>query len=296
AALQTTRQLPDTDPDDTTTRLPFAWSRTAIHASGASALRVRATRSGAGGLSLELADATGAPVATIGELAMRAVSRDQFDAGRTAGRDSLFRVEWVPAAASSPLPSAGAGGPDIPAVADAAALRALVASSVTGGSVPDLVMLDLASAGSAEAADSGGPERVHALTERTLELLQVWVDEPALTDARLVVVTRGAMSAPYDPAQAAVWGLVRTAQNEHPDRITLVDLDEYPVGHGTVRDLVGTGEPQIALRENTPAVPRLARVSVPAEPGSRALDPEGTVLITGGTGTLARLTARHLVT
>nr|WP_258563273.1 type I polyketide synthase [Streptomyces phytophilus] len=290
AALHTTRELPAADNDEVT-RLPFAWSRTAIHASGASALRVRATRSGADGLSLELADTTGAPVATIGELAMRAVSRDRFDAGRTAGRDSLFRVEWAPVAP----PPAGAGGPDIPAVADAAALRALVASSGTSGSVPDLVLLDLATADSAEAADNGGPERVHALTERTLELLQVWVGEPALKDSRLVVVTHGAMSAPYDPAQAAVWGLVRTAQNEHPDRITLIDLDEYPVAHGTVRGLVGTGEPQLAIRRNTPEVPRLTRASVSTEPGNPAPDPEGTVLITGGTGTLARLTARHLV-
>ncbi|WP_437097057.1 type I polyketide synthase [Streptomyces sp. enrichment culture] len=105
---------------------------------------------------------------------------------------------------------------------------------------------------------------------------------------RLVVLTRGAVD---DPAQAAVWGLVRTAQNEHPDRLVLVDADEV------TRPLLGaalaTGEPQLALVEGRVRVPRLTR----AEPqgGSTPLDPEGTVLVTGGTGTLGALVARHLV-
>src|SRR5262249_12260637 len=48
--------------------------------------------------------------------------------------------------------------------------------------------------------------------------------------------------------------------------------------------------------------PRLVRAPQPAGPGGAdgpegpGWDPEGTVLITGGTGTLGRLVARHLVT
>src|SRR5262249_38855569 len=42
-------------------------------------------------------------------------------------------------------------------------------------------------------------------------------------------------------------------------------------------------------------VPRLARVPKAASSTGRSLNPQGTVLITGGTGTLGALVARHLV-
>jgi len=45
----------------------------------------------------------------------------------------------------------------------------------------------------------------------------------------LVVLTRGAVGLPgedvADLAGAAVWGLVRSAQAEHPGRVVLVDSD-----------------------------------------------------------------------
>ena len=61
-------------------------------------------------------------------------------------------------------------------------------------------------------------------------MLQAWLAAPALEESRLVVTTRGAVPAGgdhavTDPAAAAVWGLVRSAQAEHPDRIVLLDLD-----------------------------------------------------------------------
>ncbi|TXL82745.1 KR domain-containing protein, partial [Streptomyces sp. IB2014 016-6] len=58
---------------------------------------------------------------------------------------------------------------------------------------------------------------------------------------------------------------------------------------------ITTGEPQLALRNGETLVPRLAR-HTPTPGNTLTLNPHGTTLITGGTGTLGALTARHLVT
>ncbi|MFD9545709.1 type I polyketide synthase, partial [Streptomyces sp. NPDC060022] len=113
----------------------------------------------------------------------------------------------------------------------------------------------------------------------------------------LAVVTRGAVPADageVDVVGAAVWGLVRSAQSEHPDRIVLVDADPATEEQLDLALLAGVDEPQVAIREGALLVPRLARVVG----GEQAvpLDGDGTVLITGGTGTLGGLLARHLVT
>ena len=73
----------------------------------------------------------------------------------------------------------------------------------------------------------------------------------------LVVATRGAMALAgedvTDLAGAAVWGLVRSAQTEHPGRIVLVDSDS-PLGDpadDAVAAVLATGEPQVLLRGGT---------------------------------------------
>ncbi|MFG1843649.1 type I polyketide synthase, partial [Micromonospora sp. NPDC049175] len=105
---------------------------------------------------------------------------------------------------------------------------------------------------------------------------------------RLVLVTRGAVAAVagepvIDPIHAAVWGLARSAQSEHPGRIVIVDGDP-DAGRGS-------GEPQVAVRGGKVLVPRLRQLRDPVT----APVWDGTVLITGGTGTLGKLVARHLV-
>src|SRR5260221_13383771 len=80
-------------------------------------------------------------------------------------------------------------------------------------------------------------------------------------------------------------------------RFALIDSD----GSEASRDAlpaalaIGVDEPQIALREGVALVPRLARMSPgKAEEVTPAIDPERTVLITGATGILGSLVARHL--
>ena len=129
---------------------------------------------------------------------------------------------------------------------------------------------------------------------RALELVQGH-ESP---DERLVLVTRNAVAAVEDdrpdPVAAAAWGLVRSAQTEHPDRFVLVDTDtDADVPADLVARAVGAGEPQLALRGGRLRVPRLAVTSAAGEPPK--LDPAGTVVITGGTGGLGARVARHLV-
>src|SRR5690606_33851046 len=149
-----------------------------------------------------------------------------------------------------------------------------------------------------------GPEETGSLdraatdaVHRALRLLQEWLADERFADSRMVLVTRCAVAAGdgghvTDPAAAAVWGLVRSAQSEHPGRFVLVDVDDD--GHRLLPEAVATGEPQIAVRGGALYVPRLVKAAAPS--ASEAPSLSGTALITGGTGTLGRLVARHLVT
>ncbi|MEU3529766.1 SDR family NAD(P)-dependent oxidoreductase, partial [Streptomyces sp. NPDC038707] len=122
----------------------------------------------------------------------------------------------------------------------------------------------------------------HTVAAETLGVLQDFLRDG---DGRLAVVTRGAVGPdPVDLPSSVAWGLVRAAQAEHPDRFVLVDTDD--------RVLVAGDEPQLVVRDGAAHAARLVRAETAPAPGP--LDPDGTVLITGGTGTLGRLVARHL--
>ncbi|WP_207394229.1 type I polyketide synthase, partial [Actinomadura formosensis] len=260
--------------------MPFAWNGLTLHAVGASALRVRVARCGPDMMTVEASDQTGGPVLTMDSLVLRAVSAARLEtAADTAAGDALFRVDWteLPPAREEPAPA-------WVAVATADDVAAL------GGDVPAVAVL--------EAVGGGDSHAALALTCRVLDVVQVWLAE--IAEARLVVVTRGAVpagdGAVADPAASAVWGLVRAAQAENPDRIVLLDLD--PVSDGEVGSVLGavlaTGEPQVAVRGTVLSVPRLARVTDRATDAPAAFGPDGTVLVSGG-GTLGGLVARHLV-
>lgn len=155
----------------------------------------------------------------------------------------------------------------------------------------------------------GAPTAAHAAARGALNLVQDWLADDRLATTRLVVATRGAVHAggeqdAPDVGAATVWGLLRSAQAEAPDRIVLVDLDhadegtEPSVSSAPLSALVASGEPQAALRGGETLLPRLRRLPAKASDGSPAepvWDPEGTVVVTGGTGALGSLFARHLV-
>ncbi|MFE0465406.1 SDR family NAD(P)-dependent oxidoreductase, partial [Kitasatospora sp. NPDC058965] len=144
--------------------------------------------------------------------------------------------------------------------------------------------------------DLAAPTGADGVSAELLDALRSWLSTG--TAERLVVLTRRAVTVHADEAvdlaAAPVWGLVRSAQSEHPERLVLVDSDDTPASRAVLAAAVATGEPQLALREGRVHVPRLVRTA-PAT-ADRPWDPDGTVLITGGTGTLGALLARHLVT
>ncbi|MFI0858634.1 SDR family NAD(P)-dependent oxidoreductase, partial [Streptomyces sp. NPDC021098] len=266
--------------------LPFAWSGLALHAVGASALRVRMTPTGPESVALEIADRDGAPVASVESLVLRAVAADQMQAaGQAAGADSLFRLQWaelpVDAAASAVAPRPVSMSWDV---------EELVSS---GAALPEVLVVD-AIDGVVTA------ERARGLAGRVLGIIQAFLAAPELEASRLVVATRGAVGVSgdaevTDPAGAAVWGLVRSAQAENPGRIVLMDVDEHHDSRSAMAGVLAAEEPQVAVRGGVVWIPRLVRTSAEADPTPR-LDPDGTVLITGGTGTLGGLVARRLIT
>ncbi|MFJ3309355.1 type I polyketide synthase [Streptomyces sp. NPDC086549] len=207
-------------------------------------------------VSLAVADGAGRPVASVEALALREISADQLAAARSAFHESLFQLDWAA------LPAA------------------------QNGPVPgDVTVLHPTSGTDAEA--------VRAAVHHALAELQS-------ADGRLVFVTRGAVALPgedvTDLAGAAVWGLVRSAQSESPDRFVLVDVDEES-SENAVSLALATGEPQVVVRGGTTYGARLARTPATTEPVTEpSFTAQGTVLLTGATGTLGGLFARHLVT
>ncbi|MCN9244811.1 type I polyketide synthase, partial [Streptomyces sp. RY43-2] len=262
--------------------LPFTWSGVRVAREGAAVLRVRLVPATDGAVSMTARDVSGALVLSADSLTFRRLSERQLRAGRS-GQQALFRVDWQPAApVGGPVPGyvvLGEGGlPSLPAEA------------------PDLVVLPCFG-GPAEPADTTD---VRPTLEQVLTLLQAWVADARLERSRLVVVTRGAVAVDdkasvSDLAGAAVWGLVRAAQAEYPDRFVLVDVDEPdPLASAALASALAVREPQLAVRSGAVRVPRL--VPAAGRPGPVTWNPDGTVLITGGTGALGTEIARHLVT
>ncbi|CAL9641994.1 hypothetical protein SUDANB140_06373 [Streptomyces sp. enrichment culture] len=266
--------------DPTSVELPFLWTGVSLYATGASSLRVRLTPVTGGGMSVLLADGTGRPVASAETL----VTRPLQDAGTTAGQGagSLHRVHWtpvpVPAAGTEPAaaaPALASVGPETTGAGlDAVAshhddLTGLAEQLADGRRpAPAYVLASLAQDPALPAGAEGDTaQEALAAAGRALALVQSWLADEAFaaTGAKLVLLTRGAVAAgPGEgvPGLAAtpVWGLVRSAQSEHPGRFVLADLDHDPGSLAALPSALGTGEPQLAIRRGEALVPRLTAV------------------------------------
>ncbi|OIJ85014.1 hypothetical protein BIV25_45125 [Streptomyces sp. MUSC 14] len=294
------------------------WSGVSLHASGASILRVRISPLADGAFSVRAADATGAPALTVTSVTPRPVSRGEVSAAGAAQQDGLFSVEWREtdlASSVGPIPATWAivgedtlrarsalmsVGQYTEAYPDLESLAAAVAD--TSGA-PDVVLVTCAAVG----GEGTGEElagSVHDTARRALDWARSWVTTPAFERSRMVFLTRGAVPAwdgtgadgRLDLTAAAVWGLVRSAQTEFPDRFLLVDTDASKPAWRALLRAAGSDEPQWALRKRAARVPRLARLAVGPGGDTTPLDGvDGTVLVTGGTGMLGSALARHLV-
>nr|WP_198676960.1 type I polyketide synthase [Streptomyces atratus] len=292
-----------TEADPETALLPFVWKGVRLHASGAARLRVRIAPSGTDSITVTGADQTGRPVFSVGSLVTRPVAVKRAAGGQGG---ALYSVEWAPLPTTTVAPA--------PATVDwedrngGAGTGAAVLVWECPPPAADVVL------------------DAHTMTGRALGVVQEWLADNRFATSRLLVVTRGAVALPGEtvahPAAAAVAGLVRSAQAENPDRILLVDTD----GTLDIATLLASDEPEAAVRQGAAWAPRLTRVrtapdavertgdalddaaadqvteaggratGIDAQPSARFGGADATVLLSGGTGTLGVLVARHLVT
>ncbi|MFI1919817.1 type I polyketide synthase, partial [Nocardia sp. NPDC020380] len=282
-----------TDRVDGGHRMPFSWTGVRLDRRGVSRLRVRAVATSESSLRLDAVDDAGAAVVSVGSLVVRPVEREHLASSPGASSRSLLALEWAEVATeppTEPVRIAHLGGGETGGDNRYANLAALDEAVAGGAAVPEVVVASLAT-------PSGDPvPAAHQVAENTLTLLQQWLADDRTGDARLVVATSHAVAVgdrTPDIAQASVWGLVRSAQTEHPGRFVLVDVAEHEPDWATV---LATGEPQLAVRDGRLLAPRLVRADRTAQIVARPLDPEAFVLITGGTGGLGALFARHYAT
>ncbi|WDT53151.1 type I polyketide synthase [Streptomyces sp. G7(2002)] len=279
----------EADETDELGQQPLSWQNVKLYALGATVLRARMSTSADGGVSLQMADAVGQPVAEIASLTRQPMTAELFSRARQGGThsDALYRVDWTRA------PETAAEAVDLVDLHDLVGLHDLIdlhdLGSAPGDGLPSFVALRLDTATGESAAT---PAAARAATYRALACIQQWTESEHCSAARLVVVTRNAVPAELqhpDPAQATVWGLVRAARVEHPDRFVLVDVDGTEASLAALPTALATGEPELALREGTAYLPRLSMNIRRDELSMPCLPQDGWCLETADEGTLESL-------
>ncbi|MEG8281373.1 SDR family NAD(P)-dependent oxidoreductase, partial [Streptomyces sp. AHA2] len=293
--------------------LPFAWSGVECRVAGSTALRVRVDldRTNATA-SLHATDAAGRLVLKVAALRLREATAEQLRVRKTV--EHLYSVAFQPLRHPKPadghirtwvvggtadladrLGGTGRASAPVRHCPDTDTLTALLD---TGEEPPARIVVD------ARALDGEeGYASALAAVTGTLRTARSLLADQRLASTELVWVTRDSVAAsPADPldgwAGAPVWGLVRAARAEHPERtVRLVDLDAQDL-HADVlaRALAAADEPETAVRAGEVLASRLVpEPTVDETDTARRLDPDGSVLLTGGTGELGRRLARHLV-
>ncbi|MER5549076.1 SDR family NAD(P)-dependent oxidoreductase, partial [Streptomyces sp. NPDC002589] len=267
----------DTD-EPGSARLPFSWGDVRVHAVGADLLRVRLVRAEDGTVTLHGADAAGRPVVSIGSLVMRPLSPQRLRQDHPVD-DALFATRWVPLedTRGAAQDTSGSdvcvliGEPSVDGLRHHPDLATLAAALADGDETPGTV-LALCPAGPADGTDPA--EAARSSAEWALDLLQRWLADDRLTDCHLVVGTRHAAAVgtaePVELAHSTVVGLVRSAQTENPDRITLVDFDATGPDSAHIAAAVQRQEPEVAVRQGVAYARRLGR---PDTSGSLAVPP-----------------------
>ncbi|MEU0398622.1 polyketide synthase dehydratase domain-containing protein, partial [Streptomyces sp. NPDC006208] len=231
--------------------LPFSWSGVRLGEAGATRARVRIAPAGDSALRVDVVGEQGEPVLHVDKLFFRPVDASQLERAQGGG-NALFQVDWAEVVAgSAPVRVAVLGE-------DYADLDALEQALADGAEAPQAVVTIVESpAGATDVAEAASAVAVNAMA-----LVQRWLASKWLGETRLVVATRngiGVGDEVPDVALAPVWGLVRSAQSEHPGRFLLIDLDSDETPEwGSFLDL---DEPQLAVRGGRLLAPRLGRAS-----------------------------------
>ncbi|MEU6933328.1 SDR family NAD(P)-dependent oxidoreductase [Streptomyces sp. NPDC046374] len=302
--------------------LPFAWRGVRLHATGAGRARARFTPAGAGAVSVEVADPAGRPLLSVASLALRPAGRLATSAATTA-REPLLRVVWSPPRVPTDAAVYGVTTPLEEAL------------TATAAAPPDTVLLPLLEPPAAATPAHAASEAAGHVLERVQAwLAAAHLADTRLVAVTSGAVAAAPGEDVTDLAHAAALGILRSAQSEHPGRIVLVDTDDPEALPRDLPTALATDEPALALRTGRLLVPRLAPIPAASDPAATSADavavsaaadagsappitsdratppdrdrrtpprsghglgPDGTVLITGGTGALGALLARHLV-
>ncbi|TMR04967.1 SDR family NAD(P)-dependent oxidoreductase [Actinomadura soli] len=253
------RDTEDADGSPGLAMLPHTWTGVRVHAVTADRVRARLAPAGSDTVAVDITDPEGRPLVSIGSLALRPAQAGGIGSVDEDESDGLFLPHWTPMPApptAAPSASAeswvelGPGGHRDPA--------ALAEALAAGEPAPRTILLPCPVP---EAVTSAA---VRDTLRDVLSAAQFVVGNDRLTGARLVVVTRGAVavagerSPGQQPAHRAVWGLLRSAQAEHPGRFVLLDDDGTAASREAFPAALATGEPQLALRGGTVYRPALS--------------------------------------
>ncbi|MET8780130.1 acyltransferase domain-containing protein, partial [Nocardia sp. NPDC004654] len=254
--------------------LPFSWTDICWFAREARHLRVRLDWVGNDTVSLSIWDLSGDLVATIAGLSMRPISEEQLAASRRRHRDPLYELDWITRSKADLIVAqptsrlwaiigpyaaefAAVLQPTKVEVAEFADLESLREAINNGG--PSLDLIIVPTLGSTAGEDP--VERGHRVAEQCLTLVRGVVSDPRYDGTRCAIVTRSAVGTgldevPDDLGGSVVWGLVRCAQSEHPNRLLLLDFDADSSADALAVAL-GGAEAQVAVRGEQVMVPRL---------------------------------------
>ncbi|MFH8342800.1 type I polyketide synthase [Streptomyces sp. AM6-12] len=260
--------------------MPFSWSGAVLSRAAGSSVRVRLRPAGEGVVSLAIADEQGRPIAHIGALTFRPAGAEQVRAARGGRERSLYEVRWRPVRQRGTKTPAGQW-----AVLGARDGLAAGLAAVGEGPVAYHASLEDALAGQAprhlvlclDDSTDGGPGLRTAVGDAdkyVLDRVQRFLAADRAAGTTLVVLTRLALDTGGGERVeslpgASVWGLIRSAQTEHPGRFRLVDIDDEESSWARFPDALTLDEDQLALRAGALLVPRMA----PAAPADHRLEP-----------------------
>ena len=269
--------------------MPFSAAGMRLTGRGGSTVRARITPVSQGVVAVAVADEQGRPVAEIKELTFRPASAAQVHSARGGVERSLFEVRWQPLRDVVPQARIGQWGvlgtPDglasrLRAAAGADVARYESIDELLAGTVPRLVVLCpddfLTASPDAFAA-------VRATDTRVLGWVQRFLTEERLADSTLVVLTQlaqdtgdtgdttgtGGPDGVESLPGASAWGLIRSAQTEHPGRFGLLDVDDREATLARVPEALAADQPQLAVRDGEFFVPRM----LPAAPAGSRIGP-----------------------
>ncbi|WKX71573.1 type I polyketide synthase [Streptomyces sp. XD-27] len=258
--------------------MPFSWSGVDLTGQCGPSVRVRMTPAGEGVVSLTIADEHGRDIAHVAALTFRPAGPEHLRSARGGHQRSLYELRWLPLQRGTRETHRGQWG--VLGARDGLASRLSTAvpyaslDDVLQGEVPRHVVLcldDFVTAGTDPLAE------VTDADTRVLDCVQRFLAEERLSGSTLVVLTRlaldtgGGESVESLPG-ASVWGLIRSAQTEHPGRFRLVDIDDDETSWACFPDVLTLGDEQLALRGGTYLIPRMA----PAAPADHQIEPPPT--------------------